>query len=109
MATTRRVLLCGKSLLFSGLQATLESTPGVDFWIVAPHPLQIREAIIEWQPDILILESALLQSDFSLSVMKDFPQLKLVGIDLEENHMLVYSSLFSNEPRTTDLIQVIKG
>jgi len=109
MATTRRVLLCGMSLFFSGLQATLEATPGVDFQIVAPDPKCIWEAIIEWQPEVLILESALLQSEFSLTLMKDFPQLKLVGVDLEDNHLLVFSSRFSGKPTTSDLLQIIKG
>lgn len=109
MATTRRVLLCGKSLLFSGLQATLETTQGVDFRIVDPDTECIREVIIEWQPEVLILESELLQSEFSLSLLKDYPQLKLVGVSLEENHMLVFSTQYSHKPRTRDLLQVIKG
>lgn len=109
MATMRRVLLCGKTLLFSGLQATLDGTPGVDFLTVDPLPEHIREAILEWQPEILILESALLQTDFSLSLMKDFPQLKLVGVNLEENHLLVFSSQFSSKPTISDLLQVIEG
>lgn len=109
MATSRRVLLCGKSLFFSGLQATLNATSGVDFKIVDPHPEHIREAMNDWKPDVLILESTLLQTDFSLSLMKDFPQLKLIGVDLEENHLLVFSSWFSSKPTTRDLLQVIEG
>jgi len=94
-------------LLFSGLQATLDATPGVDFQIVDPKPDRIREAILEWQPEVLILESVLLQSNFSLSLMKDFPQLKLFGVDLEENHLLVYSSQFSGKPTTIDLLHLL--
>lgn len=109
MALSRRVLLSGKSLLFSGLQATLETTPGVDFQIVDPLPECIREAILEWQPEVLILESTLLQTDFSLSLMKDFPQLKLFGVDLEEDHLLVFSSQFSGKPTTKDLLHLLEN
>jgi hypothetical protein len=94
MATTHRVIICGKSLLFSGLIATLESTPGVDFHIVDPYLECIREAVIKWQPEVLILESELLHSAFSLTLMKNFPQLRLVGVDLDDNHLLVFFQPF---------------
>lgn len=106
---SHRVLLCGKSLLFSGLQATLETTPGVAFHIVDPDPECVRKAIIQWQPEVLILESELLQSDFSLALMKDFPLVKLIGVNLEDNHLLVFTSQFSGKPTTNDLLQVIEG
>jgi hypothetical protein len=109
MVSTHRVILCGKSLLFSGLKATLEATPGIDFQVVDPCLESIREVVIKWQPEVLILESELLHSAFSLSLMKNFPQLKLVGVDYGDNHLLVYFSHFSENPTTSDLLQVIEG
>jgi hypothetical protein len=89
MASVRRVLLCGKSLLICGVQATLESAPDLDLQLVEPQPDLIRERIIDWEPEILILETDLLSSHFPLGLLADFPKLKLVGLDIEDNRLLV--------------------
>jgi hypothetical protein len=89
MASVRRVLLCGKSLLICGMQATLESSPDLDLQLVEPQPDLIRERIIEWEPEILILENDLLSSHFPLSLLIDYPKIKLIGLDIEDNRLLV--------------------
>jgi hypothetical protein len=89
MASVRRVLLCGKSLFICGVQATLESAPDLDLQLVEPQPDLIRERIIDWEPEILILETDLLSSHFPLALLIDFPKLKLIGLDIEDNRLLV--------------------
>jgi hypothetical protein len=108
MTDIRRVLLCGKSLFISGLQATLEAAPGVDLQLVEPQPDRIVERIREWQPDILILEYELLNCQ-SLSLLIDFPQLKLIGLDIEDNRLLVFSGQAAYAPTTIDLLQAIEA
>jgi hypothetical protein len=108
MTDIRRVLLCGKSLFISGLQATLEAAPGVDLHLVEPQPDRIVERIREWQPDILILEYELLNCQ-SLSLLIDFPQLKLIGLDIEDNRLLVFSGQAAYAPTTIDLLQAIEA
>lgn len=109
MAYIRRVLLCGKTLFISGLKATLEAAPGLDLQVVEPHPDRIRERIGEWQPDILILENELLNRHFSLSLLVNFPQLKLIGLDIEEDRLLVFSGQAAYAPTTIDLLQAIEA
>ena len=109
MAEFRRVLLCGKSLFISGLQATLEAAPGLDLQLVDPQPDRIRERIREWQPDILILEHELLNCQSFLSLLIDFPQLKLIGLDIEDNRLLVFSGHAAYAPTTVDLLKVIEA
>ncbi len=109
MENIRRVLLCGKSLFISGLQATLEGAPGLDLQVVDPQPEHILEWIIEWKPDVLILEIGLLKKAFSLALLEEFPSLKLIGVDIEDNRLLVFSGQVSYQPTTGDLLQVIEG
>lgn len=109
MANIRRVLLCGKSLLISGLQSTLQQAPGLDLQLVEPREERIQELIREWQPDILILENELFVRPFYLSLLKDFPQLKLIGVEIEENHLLVFSGRGACAPTTVDLLQIIEA
>ena len=105
----RRVLFCGNSLLISGLQASLVTVPGLDLQIVDTHPENIRERIQEWQPEVLILETRLFQCTLALVLLHDFPQLKLIGLDNEDNRLLVFSGQASLEPTSEKLLEVIEG
>lgn len=105
----RRVLLCGNSLLISGLQASLQAVPGLELHVVDAQPGHIREGITAWQPDVLILEAGLLKSAFSLSLLEDFPRLKLIGLEIEDNRLLVFSGSSALEPTPEDLLQVINS
>ena len=109
MARFRRVLLCGKSLFISGLEASLGAAPGLDLQVVDPQPDQIRERISAWQPDVLIFETELLKSAFSLALLRDFPRLKLIGLEIEENQLLVFSGSSAREPTPEELLEVINA
>jgi len=103
----RRVLLCGKSLLITGLQASLQAAPELELQVVDARPQAIRNCITAWQPQVLILEAGLLRSAFSLSLLQEFPWLKLIGLEIEDNRLLVFSGSSSLEPTPEDLLQVI--
>jgi hypothetical protein len=105
----KRVLLWGKSLFIAGLQASLETVPGLDLQQVDSRPEQIRELIMVWRPDVLILEIAQLKSAYSLSLLPDFPELKVIGLDIEDNRLQVFSGSISYEPTPEQLLLVIAG
>jgi hypothetical protein len=107
MMPHRRVLLCGKSLLISGLLATLVETPELDLQLIEPQTDPLRERIREWQPEILILENELLTCQAYLSLLIEFPQMKLIGLDIEDNRLFVFSGQSSYAPTTIDLLQAI--
>lgn len=107
MSQIKRVLLCGHSLYISGVQACLEAEPGLVLHQVDPQPDHIRECVLAWQPDVLILETRLLQSAFAISLLHDFPYMKLIGLEIEDNHLLVFSGSASNVTTTKDLLGLI--
>ena len=104
----RRVLLCGKSLFITGLQASLSGVPGLELQSVDTQPEHIRDVIKTWQPEVMLLEAEALKNAFSLSLLQDFPRLKLIGVEIEENRMLVFSGASSHDPTPEELLQVIK-
>ncbi len=108
MLQMRRVLLCGQTLFIAGLQASLGSVPELDLQQVDAQPDHIRERITLWRPDVLILESKLLKSAFSLSLLPDFPELKVIGLDVEANRLQVFSGSTSYEPTPEQLLQMIE-
>lgn len=104
MSPIKRVLLCGYSLFISSIQACLQDEPELTLQRVDPQPDHIRERITAWRPEVLILETALLQSSFSISLMHDFPQLKLIGLDIEDNRLVVFSGSASSMTTPKDLL-----
>ena len=94
-------------MFISGLQATLVSMPELDLQVVEPSPESIREQVIARAPDVLILEAELLEGDLSLSLLQEFSELKLIGLDLENNRLLVFSRSTAYEPTTEQLLQMI--
>jgi hypothetical protein len=75
---------------------------------VDPQPDPIRERVLAWRPDVLILESRLLNSTLAISLLQDFPQVKLIGLEIEDNRLLVFSGQAAREPTTRDLLKVIE-
>lgn len=103
-----RVLLCGKSLLISGLQSILERAPGLELHLEGSHPERIREHVQFWKPDVLMLETEMLINPMFLSLLQDYPQMKLIGVDIEANRLQVFSGTTSYEPTPEQLLQVIQ-
>lgn len=103
-----RVLLCGKSLLISGLQSILEMSPDLELHLEGSHPERIREHIKRWKPDVLMLETEMLKNAMFLSLLQDYPQMKLIGVDIEANRLQVFSGTTSYEPTAEQLFQVIQ-
>jgi hypothetical protein len=102
-----RVLLCGNSLLISGVSASLMAAPKLELQWVDAQPEHILERLNAWQPEVMILEAELLKSAFSLSLLQDFPHLKLIGLDIEDNRLVVFSGSSAVEPTPEELLQVI--
>ncbi len=94
-------------MFISGLQATLASMPELDLQIVDASPESIREQVITRAPDVLILEGEFLKGDLSLSLLQEFSELKLIGLDLEDNRLLVFSRSTAYEPTTEQFLQMI--
>ena len=103
----KRVLLCGNSLFVSGLQASLGFNPGLEIQQIEPQENLIQEQVKVWKPDVLILEKVLLKEKVSLSILNDFPQVRIISVDLDENRLLVLSGLASEQPSTEELLQMI--
>jgi hypothetical protein len=103
----KKVLLCGNSIFVSGLLASLGINPGLEVLQVEPKENIIRERVKTWNPNVLIFETALLKHEVSLTILNDFPQVRIISLDLDENRLLVLSGLASEKPSTEDLLQVI--
>ncbi len=103
----KRVLLCGNSIFVSGLQASLGIDPGLELLRIEPLEDLIHEQLNIWDPDVLILESALLKEKISLSTLNDFPKVRIISLDLEDNKLILLSGTLSLEPSMEELLHLI--
>lgn len=103
-----RVLLCGKSLFVSCLQTILEKSQDLELQIEGRQPVRIRQHIVRWEPDVLILETELLKKAMFLSLLQEYPQMKLIGMDIEGNRLQIFSGMTSFEPTPEELLHVIE-
>jgi hypothetical protein len=83
--------------------------PELDLQIVDASLESIREQVITRAPDVLILEAELLKGTLSLSLLNEFSELKLIGLDLEDNRLLMFSKSTAYGPTTEQLLQMIDG
>jgi len=102
-----RVLLYGHSLFIAGLQASLEAVPGLDLQDVDAQSDCLQERMSAWKPDVLIFELNNLARVPSLVVLKDYPNLLLIGMDIECDELLVLTGYHQQAFSTTDLVGVI--
>ncbi len=103
----KRVLLCGNSIFVSGLQASLGNNSGLEIQRIDPSKECIQEQVKLWEPDVLLVEKALLGEKVSLSILNDYPRTRIISVDLDDNRLLVLSGSTSEHPSIEDLLQVI--
>jgi hypothetical protein len=109
MTQTKKVLLYGSSLFITGLQSSLETQTGLDVRRVNARTGLLRKQLRSAPPDALILELGSLPGDFCLNLLKDFPRLKLIGLDTESNRLLDISVQQEAPLAAAELARLIRG
>jgi len=89
------------------LQTSLEATPGLDLKWVDDQPAHIRKWVKAWKPEVIIFGTEQLKNALSLFLLQDFPQLKLIAVDIQDNRLLVLSGTSTREPTLEELLRII--
>jgi hypothetical protein len=108
MASMQKVLLCGQSLLMAGLQASLQTMPGLELDRVAPQPEELRRRLCEHPPDVLIVELAIIEKDSILHLLPQFPRLIVVGLDPDSDGVLLLSLRQETPLAAADLVRILQ-
>lgn len=103
-----RVLLCGKSLFVACVRTIVETAPQLELRLVGPKQDRIREFIARWKPDVLIFETGLLDDAMVMALLREYRGLKLIGLDIEEHRLMVFTGSTSYEPTPEQLLEVIE-
>jgi hypothetical protein len=106
MTTTRTILLCGNSVVLSSIGAALQWQPGLHLLqMVAPCPdAQCMHAL---QPDVIIFDLVATPPALLLSLLRQSAGLRLIGLDLANDQMLLWSGEQARALETQELMQAL--
>jgi hypothetical protein len=109
MAKVRRVVLLGNSVVASSLASTLRNRPELDIHqLVAPIPETVKR-LRDAHPDAIILcELATTPPDLIFRLLGEYPDLLVIGVDIDGDRMVVLSSRQSSLRTEDDLLEAIR-
>ena len=108
--SVRRVLLCGRSLLLSGVAASLAERPGLKVaraatWAEAGQRLAPPAGI----PDVLIFDLTSSNESHILPLLLKNPGLLLIGLDTETNQAVLVSGQKARSLTLNQIREIVEG
>lgn len=107
--TQIRVAVCGSSLYMTGLAASLEAYPGVVLLRMPVNTVSLAQGIDELAPVMVFFDLDELPGNFALALLRDRPELILVGVDPSSDRLLVLSGRQEQPVSTAELLDAIIG
>lgn len=102
----RRVILYGGSLILGALRSSLEHCPELEI-IALSSPLPGAAGLGALAPDVILFDAGSAPPDPLFTLLRDSPNLLLVGVDPEGADLLLWASDRIRAATADDLIQVI--
>lgn len=102
----RRVILYGSSVILGALRSSLERCSELEVIPLSP-PLPGAAGLGALAPDVILFDSGSAQPDPLFTLLRDSPNLLLVGVDPERADLLLWASDHIRAVTADDLIQVI--
>jgi hypothetical protein len=108
MEKHRRVCLYGKSILLSTVGASLQRFQDIEIITLSP-PLPDTLEIAALAPDVIIFDIQTSHPDPVFPLLTTLPNLMLIGIDPDSDHITLWSGQQLTVISTQDLLQAIRG
>lgn len=109
MTHKTRVAVCGNSLYMAGLATSLRANPDVDVLRLPANPAALSQDLDELAPAAVALDLGEVPGELAFSLLRDRPQLILVGVDPSSDRMLVLSGRQEQPVSAAELLQMITG
>ncbi len=108
MDKIRTVVLYGSDLVVSTVGANLRGR--AEFQILQIDPLlpDALQRLDAARPDVVLFDLAGAKPDFTVAVLRKYPGLLLIGVDLKTDKMLVMSGEESRLLTTEDLVHMME-
>jgi len=106
-AAGTRVILYGDSLLLAGIRVQLQSCPEFELITVDAGIQGLPEFIRSFKPRVLLFDFALTEPDFAVPLLRDFPDLLLIGVDPSRDELLILTGKSAAASSMGDLVKII--
>jgi DNA-binding NarL/FixJ family response regulator len=109
MGKRQRVVLYGNSLVLAGTAASLRAYPGIELICLDAQPPAAVQQLWALCPTVVILDLGAVPPEFPFSLLREQPDLVLIGVDAAGDKLLVLSGQQAHALTTEALVQVIEG
>jgi hypothetical protein len=109
MAKDSCLVLVGNSVFLAGIKAELERCLAFELVTLEAGQPGVMNLIRLHEPRAVLFDLAMGQPDFVVPLLRDQPDLLLIGVDPSSNEMLVLSSHPAEALSISDLVEVIQG
>lgn len=103
------IVLFGNSLVVSSIGASLVHLPSLTLHQIDTSLSELEQHIQREHPDVLIFDLATDYPISPITLLKEYPRLLLIGIDISNAKMLVLSSRQTQALTIDDLTHVIEA
>ncbi len=104
---TIRVAVCGDSLYMAGLAAGLGANPGVAILRLPAVGPALAQALAHLSPSVIAFDLGEMPGDLAISLLRDRPDLILIGIDPSDDSTLVLSGREEQPLSAAELVRMI--
>ncbi|MEW5831206.1 MAG: hypothetical protein AB1846_20120 [Chloroflexota bacterium] len=108
MTNTRTVILYGNSLAVSSIGAILRARPGLRLLPLDAALPGAAEQLEALRPDVILFDLAAVPPEFPVSLLREQPELLLIGLDAARDKLLLFSSRPARSLTNDQLVQEIE-
>ncbi len=108
MAAESSLVLYGNSIFLAGLKAELQGNPTLKPVSMEAGCEDMLDLIRAYCPRVMLFDLASEQPDFAVELLRQQPDLLLIGVDPSCNAALMLSSRLVRVLKFSDLVQVIE-
>lgn len=109
MTATPCVILYGNSVFLAGIRADLEARGQLDLVTIETGCPDAAALIRERRPAAILFDLAAAQPDFAIALLRDRPELILVGVDPSTDALLVLSGRQERPLSAGELVRLFVG
>lgn len=106
MRTLRRTVLYGNSVFLAGLALNCSNRPGLETATIDTDDPDAEQQLRALSPDVIVFDLAA-QPESAVRLLKECPDLRLIGVDATSNKLIVLSGYRSSVLTMDDLVHVI--
>ncbi len=105
--TRKRIALVGQSLTMVSIGVSLGMHEHLEVLTLDRQDPGLSQELLDLEPDAMIYDLGAAPADFAFSLLREHPDLLLIGVDAAGDKLLVLSGQQAHAVTTPDLVKVI--